>query len=92
MFCNIGEKVVLCETVEYEFLLISLPSLNWRTSLRVKGWAFGVIYEREFINLGENLEVIVMEQDLENRRLALSHKDINSSDSKKEETKKEKKK
>ena len=38
------------------------------------------------------LEVIVMEQDLENRRLALSHKDIISSDSKKEETKKEKKK
>ena len=31
----------------------------------------------EFINIGEKLEVIVMEQDLENRRLALSHKDIN---------------
>jgi len=46
----------------------------------------------EFINIGEKLEVIVMEQDLENRRLALSHKDINSGDSKKEETKKEKKK
>ena len=30
----------------------------------------------EFINIGEKLEVIVMEQDLENRRLALSHKDI----------------
>ena len=30
----------------------------------------------EFIKLGENLDVIVMEQDLENRRLALSHKDI----------------
>ena len=44
----------------------------------------------EFINLGEKLEVIVMEQDLENRRLALSHKDINSGDSKKEKTKKEK--
>ena len=41
----------------------------------------------EFIKLGENLEVIVMEQDLENRRLALSHKDI-----KKEESKKESKK
>ena len=36
----------------------------------------------EFINVGENLDVIVMEQDLENRRLALSHKDINSNDSK----------
>ena len=30
----------------------------------------------EFIKLGDNLDVIVMEQDLENRRLALSHKDI----------------
>ena len=30
----------------------------------------------EFIQIGEKLEVIVMEQDLENRRLALSHKDI----------------
>ena len=45
----------------------------------------------EFINIGEKLEVIVMEQDLENRRLALSHKDIHSDDSK-EESKKEKKK
>tara|TARA_Y100000591_G_scaffold326714_1_gene349929 strand:- start:624 stop:1199 length:576 start_codon:yes stop_codon:yes gene_type:complete len=41
----------------------------------------------EFIKLGESLDVIVMEQDLENRRLALSHKDI-----KKEEGKKESKK
>ena len=46
----------------------------------------------EFISLGERLQVIVMEQDLDNRRLALSHKDIHSIDSKKEETKKEKKK
>ena len=30
----------------------------------------------EFINIGEKLDVIVMEQDLDNRRLALSHKDI----------------
>ncbi len=41
----------------------------------------------EFTNLGESLDVIVMEQDLDNRRLALSHKDI-----KKEEGKKESKK
>ena len=41
----------------------------------------------EFIKLGENLDVVVMEQDLENRRLALSHKDI-----KKEESKKKSKK
>ena len=41
----------------------------------------------EFIKLGENLDVIVMEQDLENRRLALSHKDIKK-DSKKKESKK----
>ena len=34
----------------------------------------------EFIKLGENLDVIVMEQDLENRRLALSHKDIKKED------------
>ena len=37
----------------------------------------------EFIKLGENLDVIVMEQDLENRRLALSHKDINKEEPKK---------
>ena len=30
----------------------------------------------EFIKLGEKLDVIVMEQDNENRRLALSHKDL----------------
>ena len=30
----------------------------------------------EFISIGEKLEVTVMEQDLENRRLALSHKDV----------------
>ena len=43
----------------------------------------------EFISIGEKLEVIVMEQDLDNRRLALSHKDITES---KDEVKKEKKK
>ena len=43
----------------------------------------------EFINIGEKLKVIVMEQDLDNRRLALSHKDINVD--LKEETKKENK-
>jgi len=41
----------------------------------------------EFIKLGENLDVIVMEQDLENRRLALSHKDIKKEGSKKESKK-----
>ncbi len=45
----------------------------------------------EFINIGEKLEVIVMEQDLENRRLALSHKDINIADLK-DAAKKDKKK
>ena len=44
----------------------------------------------EFINIGEKLEVVVMEQDLENRRLALSHKDIIAES--KDEVKKEKKK
>ena len=44
----------------------------------------------EFINIGEKLEVIVMEQDLENRRLALSHKDIIAES--KDEVKKEEKK
>ena len=42
----------------------------------------------EFIEIGEKLEVIVMEQDLENRRLALSHKDIIKSNSDKEDQKK----
>ena len=42
----------------------------------------------EFTKIGKNLEVIVMEQDLENRRLALSHKDVISDDSKKKKTKK----
>ncbi len=41
-----------------------------------------VKHPSEFINIGEKLEVIVMEQDLENRRLALSHKDITTADSK----------
>ncbi len=41
----------------------------------------------EFIKLGESLDVIVMEQDLENRRLALSHKDIKKEDKKKESKK-----
>ena len=41
----------------------------------------------EFIKLGDNLDVIVMEQDLENRRLALSHKDIKKEDSKDENKK-----
>ena len=45
----------------------------------------------EFINIGEKLEVIVMEQDLENRRLALSHKDIIIADSKEEAKKNNKK-
>ncbi len=44
----------------------------------------------EFINIGEKLDVIVMEQDLDNRRLALSHKDIVAES--KGEVKKEKKK
>jgi len=43
----------------------------------------------EFIKLGEKLEVIVMEQDNENRRLALSHKDL-VSDKKKEVSDKKK--
>ena len=41
----------------------------------------------EFIKLGENLDVIVMEQDLENRRLALSHKDIKQEVQKKQSKK-----
>ena len=44
----------------------------------------------EFIKLGEKLDVIVMEQDNENRRLALSHKDLIVKEVKK--LKKEKKK
>ena len=34
-------------------LEISMPSLNWRTSLRVNGSAFGTIWENEFNNLGD---------------------------------------
>ena len=49
-----------------------------------------VKHPSEFINIGEKLEVIVMEQDLENRRLALSHKDIVAESN--DEVKKEKKK
>jgi len=49
-----------------------------------------VKHPSEFINIGENLDVIVMEQDLDNRRLALSHKDIIAES--KDEVKKEKKK
>ena len=37
----------------FEGLEISMPSLNWRTSLRVNGSAFGTIWENEFNNLGD---------------------------------------
>ena len=34
-------------------LEISMPSLNRRTSLRVNGSAFGIIWENAFNNLGD---------------------------------------
>ena len=45
---------------------------------------------QSLLNLGEKLDVIVMEQDNENRRLALSHKDLIIKENKK--VKKENKK
>ena len=48
-----GNRVILEETGGFEGLEISRPSLNWRTSLRVNGSAFGTIWENEFNNLGD---------------------------------------
>ena len=45
----------------------------------------------EFIKLGDKLDVIVMEQDNENRRLALSHKDLIIKEDKKKVEKENKK-
>jgi small subunit ribosomal protein S1 len=39
-------------------------------------WTRKVKHPSEFVNVGEDLEVIVMELDVESRRLALSHKHI----------------
>ncbi len=39
-------------------------------------WTKKVKHPSEFIKVGENLEVVVMELDVDNRRLALSHKHL----------------
>jgi len=41
MFCKMGGKAIVWENAEFGFLVIFMPSLNWRTSLRVNGWALG---------------------------------------------------
>ena len=46
-------KGIVWETSGFEGLEISIPSLNWRTSLRVNGSAFGTILENEFNNLSD---------------------------------------
>ena len=48
-----GNRVIVWENGVFEGLEISMPSLNWRTSLRVNGSAFGTIWEKEFNNLGD---------------------------------------
>ena len=48
-----GNRVIVWENGGFEGLEISIPSLNWRTSLRVNGSAFGTILEKEFNNLGD---------------------------------------
>ena len=46
-------KGIVWGTSGFEGLEISMPSLNRRTSLRVNGSAFGIIWENEFNNLGD---------------------------------------
>ena len=48
-----GNRVIVWKNGGFEGLEISIPSLNWRTSLRVNGPAFGTILENEFNNLGD---------------------------------------
>ena len=48
-----GNRVIVWENGVFEGLEISMPSLNWRTSLRVNGSAFGTIWENGFNNLGD---------------------------------------
>ena len=48
-----GNRVIVWGNGGFEGLEISMPSLNWRTSLRVNGSAFVTIWENEFNNLGD---------------------------------------
>jgi small subunit ribosomal protein S1 len=47
--------------------LVHVSDLSWTKKIK---------HPSEFVKVGENLEVVVLELDLENRRLALGHKQI----------------
>ncbi len=59
--------------------LVHVSDLSWEKKIK---------HPSEFINVGDNLEVIVLEQDNQNKRLALSHKDLTKKPAEKKEEKK----
>ena len=59
--------------------LVHVSDLSWEKNLK---------HPSEFIKVGEELEVIVLEQDNQNKRLALSHKDLLPEPSKKKSVEK----
>ena len=56
--------------------LVHVSDLSWDKKIK---------HPSEFIKVGENLDVIVLEQDNQNKRLALSHKELLEKKDKKEE-------
>ena len=63
-FTNFGVFVELEEGVDG---LIYISDLSWTKKIR---------HPREFCNTGENIEVLVLELDVENRKLSLGHKQL----------------
>ena len=63
-FTNFGVFVELEEGVDG---LIYISDLSWTKKIR---------HPREFCNTGEKIEVIVLELDVENRKLSLGHKQL----------------
>ena len=62
--------------------LVHVSDLSWDKKIK---------HPSEFIKVGEKLEVIVLEQDNQNKRLALSHKELTKKPTEKKEEKAEKK-
>ena len=63
-FTNFGVFVELEEGVDG---LIYISDLSWTKKIK---------HPREFCNTGENIEVLVLELDVENRKLSLGHKQL----------------
>ena len=63
-FTNFGVFVELEEGVDG---LIYISDLSWTKKIK---------HPREFCNTGENIEVVVLELDVENRKLSIGHKQL----------------